>query len=195
MKKTAVLIYDQFCNFEFSVALEMFAMAEKPIVIFAKDKNPVRSEEGLRVLPDKTIDELEIEEYDSLILTGAMDIREAVEDKDIISFVKKFDGEDMIIGAISIAPVLLLKAGMLKGKRFMIGANQEDLLEEGFTMEDMSGMQGWDDNLKSPIPEGYIVSDNIITSVAYGFVKWAVAIGRKLGIEVYPESFGMEEES
>ena len=36
MKKTAVLIYDQFCNFEFSVALEMLAMAGKPITIFAK---------------------------------------------------------------------------------------------------------------------------------------------------------------
>ena len=32
MKKTAVLIYDSFCNFEFSVALEILAMAEKEIV-------------------------------------------------------------------------------------------------------------------------------------------------------------------
>ena len=36
MKKTAVLIYDSFCNFEFSVALEILAMAEKEIVVFAK---------------------------------------------------------------------------------------------------------------------------------------------------------------
>ena len=27
MRKVAVLVYDQFCNFEFSVALEMLAMA------------------------------------------------------------------------------------------------------------------------------------------------------------------------
>ena len=37
MKKTAVLIYNQFCNFEISVALEILAMAEKPITIFAKE--------------------------------------------------------------------------------------------------------------------------------------------------------------
>ena len=36
MKKTAILIYDQFCNFEIAPALEMLAMAEKPITIFAK---------------------------------------------------------------------------------------------------------------------------------------------------------------
>ena len=29
MKKTAVLIYNSFCTFEFSVALEILALAEK----------------------------------------------------------------------------------------------------------------------------------------------------------------------
>lgn len=33
MKKTAVLIYNQFCNFEIAPALEMLAMAEKPITV------------------------------------------------------------------------------------------------------------------------------------------------------------------
>ena len=80
MKKTAVLIYNQFCNFEIAPALEMLAMAQKPITIFAKQLSPVRSEEGLTVLPEKTIDELKLEDYDSLLLPGAMDIREAIED-------------------------------------------------------------------------------------------------------------------
>lgn len=33
MKKTAVLLYDSFCNFEISPALEILALAEKPITI------------------------------------------------------------------------------------------------------------------------------------------------------------------
>ena len=33
MKKTAVLIYNSFCNFEFSVALEILALAEKEVTI------------------------------------------------------------------------------------------------------------------------------------------------------------------
>src|SRR3712207_5266791 len=98
MKKTAVLIYQQFCNFEIAPALEMLAIAQKPITIFAKTLLPVRSEEGLTVLPDKTIDELELDEYDSLLLPGAMDIREAIEEDAIINFIKRFNG--MPIGAI-----------------------------------------------------------------------------------------------
>lgn len=36
MKKTAVLIYNQFCNFEIAPALEMLAVVQKPITIVAK---------------------------------------------------------------------------------------------------------------------------------------------------------------
>ena len=55
MKKTAVLIYNSFCNFEFSVALEILALAEKEVVIFAHTKEAVKSEDGLMVLPNQTI--------------------------------------------------------------------------------------------------------------------------------------------
>lgn len=189
MKKTAVLIYNQFCNFEIAPALEMLAMAEKPITIFAKSLAPVRSEEGLMVLPEMTIDELKLEEYDSLLLPGAMDIREAIEDDSILSFIRQFDG--MPIGAISIAPLLLLKAGLLDGKPFMAGVNPSDLAEEGYTSEDLALMKGWDDCIQDPVPEGYIHSGNIVTSVSYGFVRWALAFGELLGIQLSPRTFGL----
>ena len=190
MKKTAVLIYNQFCNFEIAPALEMLAMAEKPITIFAKSLNPVRSEEGLTVLPEKSIDELNVDEYDSLLLPGAIDIREAIEDNAILDFIRKFDS--MPIGAISIAPLLLLKAGLLADKPFMAGVNPEDLFEEGYTENDLALMTGWDASLENPIPEGYIQSENIVTSVSYHFVRWALAFGRMLGIDLPPKTFGLE---
>ena len=81
MKKTAVLLYDSFCNFEISPALEILALAEKPITIFGISKQAIRSEDGLSVIPDATIDNFDLDAYDSLILPGAMDIREAIENK------------------------------------------------------------------------------------------------------------------
>lgn len=189
MKETAVLIYEQFCNFEIAPALEMLAMAQKPVTIFAKSLSPVRSEEGLVVLPEKTIDEIKLEEYDSLLLPGAMDIREAIEDEAILGFIKQFDG--MPIGAISIAPLLLLKAGLLEGKPFMAGVNLEDLREEGYTSEDLKLMTGWDDSIKGIVPEGYMISGNIVTSVSFEFVRWTLAFGKLLGIDLPPKTFGL----
>ena len=78
MKKAAILIYNQFCNFEIALLLEIFKFNNKPITIFSKSLEPVLSEEGIRILPDKEIVELDLEEYDSLILTGAEDIREVI---------------------------------------------------------------------------------------------------------------------
>lgn len=189
MKKTAVLLYDSFCNFEFSVALEILAFAQKEITVFAVEKAPVKSEEGLSVLPDKTIFELDADEYDSLLLTGAADIREAIENPDILAFIRKFSGK--VIGAISIAPLLLVKAGLLNGKRFMAGINKEEVMEEGFSEADLCGMVGWNDNLANPVENGYILTDNILTSVSYRFVQFGLAFGRMLGIEVSPKTFGI----
>ena len=185
MKKTAILIYNQFCNFEIALLLEILKLNNKPITIFSKSLEPVLSEEGIRILPDKEIVELELEEYDSLILTGAEDIREVIEDKEIIDFIKKFEG--LIIGAISIAPVILLKADLLKNKRFMAGVNQEELYEEGFAPKELKLMIGWEDSKKESIK--YIVDNNIISSVSYNFIYWSVAVARELGLKAYFEDF------
>ncbi|MDO5088661.1 MAG: DJ-1/PfpI family protein [Leptotrichiaceae bacterium] len=191
MKKTAVLIYNSFCNFEFSVLLEILAMNEKPITVFSKDIFPVRSEEGITVLPDKKISDLDINEYDSLILTGAYDIRETVEDDEIMDFIRKFNTENYVIGAISIAPILLLKAGLLKDKKFIAGVNKEELYEEGFQEKELKYMIDWNEALKNPMIEGYVKDRNIITAVSYNFIKWAMAIIKELGLNVSPKSFGL----
>ena len=190
MKKTAVLIYDSFCNFEISVALEVLALAEKEITVFGVSKEPIRSEEGLMMAPQHTLDELNVDEYDSLLLPGAMDIREAIENPKVIEFIKSFDKK--IIGAISIAPIMLVRAGFLEGKPFMAGVNKEEIMEEGFTEEQLCRMVGWDDNLENPIETGYIITDNIVTSISYNFVKWGLTFGKMLGIDIPSETFGIK---
>lgn len=188
MKKTAILIYDSFCNFEISTVLEILALAEKPITVFGITREAIRSEDGLSVLPDDTIDNLDLDAYDSLILPGAMDIREAIENERIIDFIKKFEGKT--IGAISIAPLLLVRAGLLNGKPFMAGINKEEIFEEGFSESDLAEMVGWDDNLSKPVEAGYIIAGNIITSISYNFVKWALAFGKMLGIDIPAKRLG-----
>lgn len=160
MKKTAVLLYDSFCNFEISPALEILALAEKPITVFGITKQAIRSEDGLSIFPDDTIDNLDLDAYDSLILPGA--------------------------------PLLLVRVGLLNGKPFMAGINKEEIYEEGFSESDLVGMVGWDDNLRKPVEEGYIITDNIITSISYNFVKWALAFGKMVGIDIPAKMFGIQ---
>ena len=130
MKKTAILLYDSFCNFEISVALEILALAEKPITVFGITKQAIRSEDGLSIFPDDTIDNLDLDAYDSLILPGAMDIRETIENERIVDFIKKF--EKKTIGAISIAPLLLVNAGLLNGNHSWQGSIKKSFSKKVF---------------------------------------------------------------
>ena len=52
-------------------------------------------------------------------------------------------------------------------------------------------MKGWDDSLSAPVPEGYIRSGNIITSVSYNFIRWSLAFGEMIGIRLPPKTFGL----
>lgn len=193
MAGTAVLIYHEFCYFEISVALEALALGGREVTVFAKELHGIKSEEGMTVLPDKCIADIVIEEYDSLLLPGAADIGEAVRDEEILSFIRLFAGHKKIIGAISIAPVLLVKCGVLAGLPFMAGTDREELYEEGFTKQELALMQGWTDNLKNPVKNGYLVSENIITSVSYEFARFGLAFAGLLGIAIPPETFGVRD--
>lgn len=144
------------------------------------------------IIADYTFEQLNIEEYDSLLITGCTDAKEPMEDKNIMEFISSFYDAGVLIGAISIAPLFLLQLGYLKEKPFMIGAEKSDLYEIGFTDEDMKYMVGWKESCEGVIPKKYIKTDNIITSVAFGFRQWAMAIGSELNIEHYPRSFDLE---
>ena len=130
MKKTAVFLYDTCCLFELTVALEMLTMAEKPTEFFGKSLDTIRSEEGLLIKPDSLIENINIGEFDSLLITGASDVKQAAEDQKVLEFIQKFHEVNALIGAISIAPIFLLKLGILKGKPFMIGCEKIHLFEE-----------------------------------------------------------------
>ena len=123
------------------------------------------------------------------MLPGAEDIRDVIEDEDILSFIRKFDGK--VIGAISIAPILLLKSGLLSNKEFMAGVNKEDLLEEGFTETELCKMRDWNDCVKNPTKDGCVIDSNIITSVSFEFVKFSLAFCKMIGIDISPKSFGL----
>lgn len=58
MKKTAVLLYDSFCNFEISVAMEVLVLGGKEVVVFGATKEPIRSEDGFACYTTKRIERI-----------------------------------------------------------------------------------------------------------------------------------------
>jgi len=172
-KKVAFLIYPMFCNYEVALTLSSFEMEGKKVVVFAKDKNPVRCEEGLSILPDKTLDEFVIDEYDCLLLSGiGGDPTSVIFDDEYKTFLQQFIGRnDILIASNSISPALLGRAGLLDGKMFCVGMFEE--AREQFDFFDYSNLQ------RAPI----VVDGNVITAMGMAFREFAITITRKLGYE------------
>lgn len=81
----------------------------------------------MTVIPEKSIDELNLNEYDSLLLPGAIDIREAIEDNAILDFIKKFEG--MPIGSNLYCPVAFIESRTIGGQAIMAGVNPGGLIQ------------------------------------------------------------------
>ena len=170
-KKAAFLIYPMFCNYEIALTLSALETAGKAVVVFAKDKSPVPCEEGLRILPDKSLAEFVIDDYDCILLSGiGGDPTAVIFDDAYKTFLQQCIGrEDILIASNSISPALLARAGLLQGKKYCVGMYEEAKPHLDFF--DYSNQQ------RAPI----VVDGNIITAMGLAFREFAMAITRWLG--------------
>ena len=81
----------------------------------------VVSEDGLPCQPTKTLTQIRIEDYSCVILPGMVNIGPTLQDEKLISFLRSLDEQDILIAAISSAPLLLAKAGLLNDTKFTGG--------------------------------------------------------------------------
>ena len=122
MKKVLCLIYPNFSLYEVVGLTSTLALSFGVEVDYAgSDRNVIRSEDGLPCQPTRTLDEVVIEDYSCVILPGMINIAPALHDEKLISFLRSLKQQEVIIAAISSAPILLAKASLLKETKFTGG--------------------------------------------------------------------------
>jgi len=122
MKKVLCLIYPNFSLYEITALTSTLALSfDVTIDYVASDHSMVVSEDGLLCQPTKTLDQICIEEYSCVILPGMVNIGPALQDEKLISFLRDLGEQDILIAAISSAPLLLAKAGLLKDTKYTGG--------------------------------------------------------------------------
>ena len=122
MKKVLCIIYPNFSLYEITALTSTLALSfDVTIDYAASDHSVVVSEDGLPCQPTKTLDQIRIEEYSCVILPGMVNIGPALQDEKLISFLRNLGEQDILIAAISSAPLLLAKAGLLKDTKYTGG--------------------------------------------------------------------------
>lgn len=173
MKKLALLVYPEFSLQEVMNLSRLFRWNYDTVTeVISTNRDPVKSEEGILVSPQKTTDEFIPDDYLCLILPGCSDLTEAFKDKGINDFLSSFCGNSRLpIGAICSGPLLLARAGVLNGKKYTASIYMDFFDFCPFLEKD------------NYVPAPVVVSDNIVTAGGSNFNGFAVAMARQLGLE------------
>lgn len=168
MSKFAVMIYPDFSLQEITCLTSVLAVwFEEGIDYIASENKEYYSEEGLCVMPTKTVNQVKITDYLCVILPGTVNPLPALFDDHLIDFLKSGKDSDVVYAAISSAPILLSKAGVLAGKKFTSGYFMQ--------MADTFSFVEKDNFVHKPI-----VSDgNVITGIGMFFKEFAEEVLRR----------------
>ena len=182
MKKVLCVIYPNFSLYEIASLTSTLALSfDITIDYVASDHSMVVSEDGLPCLPTKTLDQVCIEEYSCVILPGMVNIGPALQDEKLNSFLKGLGKQDILIAAISSAPLLLAKAGLLNDTKFTGGIWQnffdyfEFLPRENFQ------------------PKVVVKDKNIITAIGFANLEFARKVILSLGLAENTDNYFKEQ--
>ena len=171
--KYAVLIYSNFSLQEITCLTSCLTVwfGEK-LDIIASERKEYVSEDGFCVMPAKTVDEVEPSDYACIILPGTINPLPALYDEKLIDFLKKGRNTETLYAAISSAPLLLSKAGLLEGKDF----------SAGFFMQMVDTFDFID---KEHFVHRSVAEDgNVITGIGMFFREFAEKVLTRLGYDV-----------
>lgn len=182
MKKVLCLIYPNFSLYEITALTSTLALSfDFTIDYVSSDDSIVISEDGLPCQPTKTLDQICIEEYSCVILPGMVNIGPALQDEKLISFLRDLGEQDILIAAISSAPLLLAKAGLLKDTKFTGGIWQnffdyfEFLPRENFQ------------------PKLVVQDKQIITAIGFAHQEFARKVILRLGLAENTDNYFKEK--
>mgnify|MGYP000999000773 FL=1 len=182
MKKVLCIIYPNFSLYEIVSLTSTLALSfDITIDYVASAHSIIVSEDGLPCRPTKTLDQVRIEEYSCVILPGMVNIGPALQDEKLNSFLRVLDKKDILIAAISSAPLLLAKAGLLKDTKFTGGIWQnffdyfEFLSRENFQ------------------PKVVLQDKHIITAIGFAHQEFARTVLLSLGLVDNADNYFKEQ--
>lgn len=189
MRRFAVMLYPDFSLQEITCLTSALTVwFGEEIDFIASESKEYRSEDGLRILPTKSTADAKITDYDCVILPGTINPLPALFDEKLIEFLKKGINSGVVFAAISSAPILLSKAGILDGKKFTSGYFMQ--MADTFPFVEK-------DNF---VHKGVVEDGNVITGIGMFFREFAETVLKRFDYDIgenfmryTPEEFSEDE--
>lgn len=128
-KKALIIVAAEgFQDREFSPTYELLIKLGATVKIACSRKAPARGKFGLQLQPDLLIAECQAADYDAVVFIGGPGATEYFDNVQAQALARAALANGKILGAICIAPAILARAGVLKGKKATVFPSEEDQL-------------------------------------------------------------------
>jgi len=150
MTKALVFLATGFEEIEALTVVDILRRAGVDVTVAGLTPNVTEGKHGVKVIPDKFIDEVNVDDFDAVVVPGGNPgYKNLRTDQRVIAMVKKAFNSNKIVAAICAGPTVLSDAGILEGKECTIYPGMDQELEAG------GG---------KPTHDNVVVDGNIITS-------------------------------
>lgn len=131
-KKVLIFLVDGFEEIEAMAPIDLLRRAGIIVdTVSINEDNQVTSSRKIRVLADKTIDEINFENYEMIVLPGGPGTENYMKSEKLLEKLKEFS-INRKLGAICAAPTILSALGILNGKQAIcFPACEPDLIKDG----------------------------------------------------------------
>lgn len=97
----------------------------KKAIYIGLDDQVVKGEAGLHCIPETTIQDVDLDILDSIVLPGVDDFEHLVRHQELSDFLVKANAKERVIAAISSAPYFLSMSGLLAEKKYITVLTEE----------------------------------------------------------------------
>lgn len=128
-----VLAHEGFRDEEYQVPRSIFEEGGLRVTVASSDTTPAKGMLGLEVKVDILLEDVNVENYDCVIFVGGVGAKEYWDSPVAHSLARAAVELDRVLGAICIAPVILARAGVLRGRKATAFRHKETM--EAFRKE------------------------------------------------------------
>jgi 4-methyl-5(b-hydroxyethyl)-thiazole monophosphate biosynthesis len=132
MAKALVFLATGFEEIEALTVVDVLRRAGVDVTIAGLAPNVTEGKHGVKVVPDKSIDDVKVEDFDAVVAPGGnLGYKNLRKDPRVIAMVKKAFNSNKLVAAICAGPTVLSDAGVLDGKACTIYPGMDEELEKG----------------------------------------------------------------
>lgn len=139
MKQILMITYDQFDDSEVLYPLNRLREESWQVDVASMEQRIIKAKYHYDVQADLTLAETDPDRYDGLVLPGGAAPEKLRQDADALRIVRRFFTDNSPIGAICHGPLILISAGVLKGRHCTCYPGiRDDLINAGAVYENAS---------------------------------------------------------